>query len=352
MLKIGICIDSLNTGGAEKLLIDIIKILSKKYDIYLLTKYKSYSYYYKEIEDRVNYSYLLENITTEKTFFKKIKESIVKRNRFKRFAAQVDIVIDFLDGDFYKYIKNVKNITKIIWCHSNWDSLIKRKKIDKKLKYYDKIVVICDKMRQEFIEKNIAQDKLFTIYNIIDYDYIDRKLKQKTCYYPFEYFLTVCRLNEREKDVSTLLRAFSKYTGEEKLIIAGDGPDKNLLQNLTKKLNLTERVLFLGNLENPYSLMKNARAFILSSKGEGFGLVLVEALYCGTKVIASDCPVGPAEILLDGKIGELFHFGNEMDLLGKLKKITDKTYNLNEIDVSLKRYKPQIFIEKFEELLK
>jgi len=96
-------------------------------------------------------------------------------------------------------------------------------------------------------------------------------LKQK-------YFLTVCRLAEEQKDVKTLIEAFSLYKGEEKLVIAGDGPDRKSLEDFCIQKNLNDKVIFLGMVDNPFHFMKNAQAFILSSKVEGFGLVLVEAL--------------------------------------------------------------------------
>lgn len=356
MKKIGFCIDSLEMGGAEKLLVDIINLLyeTKEYEISVLTKYKSDSYFYKLIEKKVNYFYLLEE-NTDTNLLCKLKNSIIKNKNFKNFSNNVDIIIDFLDGDFYKYVSKVRNKLKIVWLHLSYKKLQTNKKIDYKINYYDKIVVIADEMEKEIrIEKKNIKN-LYKIYNFVDFSIIDSKIEENLEIdfdIKQEYFLTVCRLNEEQKDVKTLIEAFSLYRGKEKLVIVGDGKDKTYLENFSKEKGLSDKVIFLGALINPFILMKNAKLFILSSKAEGFGLVLVEALYCGTKVISSDCPVGPKEILLNGEIGELFKVGDKKDLIDKLNIALNKEYDKEKIKKLLERYTKKNFIEKFKEILR
>lgn len=352
MKKIGFCINSLEMGGAEKLLVDIINILYEleEYEIFLLTKEKSNSYFYNKIKDKVKYFYLLEK-EDKRSCFSNLKNSILKKIKFREFAENVDLIIDFLDCDFYKYIKKEKNKEKITWLHSSYKNLENRKKIGKKIYYYDKVIVIANDMEKE-IKSETKNLNIYKIYNLIDFSMIDKKLEEDVEKLPKkEYFLTVCRLNEEQKDVSALISAFSLYKGEEKLLIIGDGKDRDKLEKLCRDKNLKDKVVFLGILSNPYPFMKNAKCFILSSKTEGFGLVIVEALYCGTKVISSNCPVGPREILLDGKIGELFKVGDEKELLNKLNNISKKEYDKELIEQSLKRYSKEEFIKKFKEVV-
>ena len=114
---------------------------------------------------------------------------------------------------------------------------------------------------------------------------------------------------------------------------------------------IKDKVIFLGMINNPFIFMKNSQAFILSSKVEGFGLVLVEALYCGTKVISSDCPTGPSQILLNGEAGELFEVSNVAELLNKLEIIHNKEYNKAKIEETLKRYTRENFINNFRKVI-
>ena len=352
MKKIGFCINSLKMGGAEKLLVDIINILSetKEYEIFLLTKVKSNSYFYNKIKDKVKYFCLLEKEETN-NILSRLKNSVIKKIQFKKFIKDLDIIIDFLDCDFYKYIKKVKKKEKIAWLHLSYRELQKRKKIEKKIYYYDKVIVIADDMEKE-IKSETENLNIHKIYNLLDFSMIDKKLEENREKLPKEkYFLTVCRLNEEQKDVTTLINAFSEYKGNEKLLIIGDGEDRKKLEKLCKEKKLENKIKFLGTFSNPYIFMKCTECFILSSKTEGFGLVIAEALYCGTKVISSNCPVGPREILLDGEIGELFKVGDEKELLDKLNNISQKEYDKNLIEQSLKRYSKEEFIKKFKEVI-
>lgn len=351
MKKIGFCIDSLEMGGAEKLLVDIIKGLheSDKYEIYLLTKKKSNSYFYNEIKNLVNYYYLSSGIKI------KLLDSIEKKIRFKKFANEVDILIDFLDGDFYKYIKKIKNKRKIVFLHGAYEVLIKNKKIKNKIDIYDDIIITTEKMT-EVVKKEYFNKKIHTIYNCINYDYIDEKLKEEVTLnekklLSEEFFLTVCRLDEESKDVETLLRTFKNYKGKEKLYIVGDGKDRKKLENICDSLNIKEKVLFLGSKTNPYIYMKNSKLFIFSSKGEGFGLVVAEGLYCNGKVVASNCNYGPEEILLNGSIGELFQVGNKEELLEKIDICLNKEYKKEDIEKSLGRFSKKEYMKKFEGIL-
>ena len=355
MLKIGFCINSLEMGGAERLLVDIINTLyeTKNYEIHILTKLKSNSYFFNLIKDKIKYHFLLEK--KSEGFFSKTRDSIIKKINFKKFSEKIDIIIDFLDGDFSSYIKNIKNKKKIVWLHSSYKNLLIRKRdIDEKLKYYDKILVISDDMEKELLEIRKDLKNFYKVDNFVDYQEIDKKLNEDLKIdfdFNQKYFLTVCRLNEEQKDVKTLIEAFSLYKGDEKLVIAGDGSDRKMLEDLCIEKNLKDKVIFLGMINNPFIFMKNSQGFILSSKVEGFGLVLIEALYCGAKVISSNCPTGPSQILLNGEAGELFEVSNVAELLNKLEIIHNKEYNKAKIEETLKRYTRENFINNFRKVI-
>lgn len=109
------------------------------------------------------------------------------------------------------------------------------------------------------------------------------------------------------KDYPTLLAAFALLVKQRpvRLVILGDGPEKKSLEKLTEKLGLSRQVSFLGFKENPYAYMKKASVFVLSSLQEGFGNVIIEAMACGVPVVATDCPVGPGEIITHRENGIL-----------------------------------------------
>ncbi len=120
------------------------------------------------------------------------------------------------------------------------------------------------------------------------------------------------------KDFPTLIRAFKKLRGTDdvRLVILGEGPQREQLEKLVSELELEGAVLLPGFLDNPYAWMRRSALFVLSSAWEGFGNVLVEAMACGVPVVSTNCPSGPAEILENGKWGRLVPVG-DADALAK-----------------------------------
>lgn len=109
------------------------------------------------------------------------------------------------------------------------------------------------------------------------------------------------------KDFATLLRAFAIMAHELpcRLLILGEGGQRQALLRLARELGIERKVSFPGFVSNPFAYMKKASLFVLSSVCEGFGNVLVEALSLGLPVVSTDCPSGPEEILMQGRYGRL-----------------------------------------------
>ncbi len=95
-----------------------------------------------------------------------------------------------------------------------------------------------------------------------------------------------------------------------KLIIMGDGAERASLEHLIRDLQLETRVTLAGNVDNPYAVMKHANLAVMSSRREGFGNVLIEAMACGVPIVSTDCPVGPRVILKNGQYGKLVPVGD------------------------------------------
>ena len=90
-----------------------------------------------------------------------------------------------------------------------------------------------------------------------------------------------------------------------RLLILGDGPLRNYLNELIIELNLENCISLMGYVDNPLKYFKAADLFVLSSNVEGMPNVLVEALMCGCTVVSTDCPTGPNELLKNNKYGYL-----------------------------------------------
>jgi len=111
----------------------------------------------------------------------------------------------------------------------------------------------------------------------------------------------------RQKDFGTLIRAFAEVRKRipSRLVILGEGEDRAALEQLCRYLGVADDVDLPGFVVNPQAFLSRAALFVLSSRWEGLGNVLVEALAAGTPVVSTDCPNGPKEILDGGKYGQL-----------------------------------------------
>lgn len=136
--------------------------------------------------------------------------------------------------------------------------------------------------------------------------------------------ITVGRLAP-QKDHITLLRAVAavKRLPPPDLVFVGTGNLREKLAALASELGIGDRVHFLGYSDNPLPAVKNADLFVLSSIYEGFGLVLVEALACGTPVVSTNCPHGPDEILDGGRYGRLTRVGDHLALARAIEETLD-----------------------------
>lgn len=114
------------------------------------------------------------------------------------------------------------------------------------------------------------------------------------------------------KDFPSLLRAFARLreTRDARLLILGEGEERSRLEDLMAALGLGDAVFMPGFTADTRLSYASADLFLLSSRGEGFGNVIVEALEQGTPVVSTDCHSGPREILEDGKYGTLTPVGD------------------------------------------
>jgi glycosyltransferase involved in cell wall biosynthesis len=111
----------------------------------------------------------------------------------------------------------------------------------------------------------------------------------------------------KQKDFHTLINAFTEVRKIRKchLVILGDGADLDSLRSLSREKGLSDDIDFPGFQKHPFTYLSRAKLFVLSSRWEGFGMVLVEAMAFGIPVVSTDCPSGPREILKDGRYGPL-----------------------------------------------
>lgn len=192
----------------------------------------------------------------------------------------------------------------------------------RKLFTHKRIFTVSDFIRQPIAEKaqalNVKMTALNTIYNPCDIDKITTMAKEHLDFSE-PFILAVGRLT-KQKRFDRLINAYKQANISQKLVILGDGNQKEALKKQIKELQLEQKVLLKGIDKNPFKWMKQADFFVLSSDVEGFVLVVNEALACGTPVVATDC--GPITEILSGQLSEGIAEKNCNDLAIKIKNFT------------------------------
>ena len=330
-MKVLVLHGHLSMGGEERVLLSVLKnLVELNYDVDLLITWNhgENNLFENEIPEKVNYKFLFDNyngknklikeiyrIRAKATYLKKV-EKIIKEKKY-------DVVIDY-SSNLLKYNNFDIKMPVFAWIHFSLTfgeklSADKIEKYKKQYKKYDKILAICDTMRDEFVEiLGMEKNKVELVYNPIDLEAIRKKAenidKKYENYLKQDYFLQVSRLTE-QKQPEHLVDIYYKLKQrgiEEKLYFIGNGEKLELIKQKIKEYKLEDDVILLGQIENPYPFFKNAKLFVHTGKYEGLPTVLLESLALGTPVVAYDCPTGPKDIL--GKNSEY----------GKLIPLNDK----------------------------
>ena len=161
-----------------------------------------------------------------------------------------------------------------------------------------------------------------------------------------------------QKDFINLINAFALTVNSLdfiRLVIIGSGEQKELLLSLVEDFGLGSRVEFLGFQSNPYKFMNASDLFVMSSKWEGPGHVLIEALGIGCPVITTNCPIGPADSVQNGEFGELVEAGNSKALseaiLYAFKNQSDMLSKVKKSENYLKKFYTENVVNEYKKLL-
>lgn len=299
------------------------------------------------------------------TALQPVRRSIIGRE-LKRLAREHDVVIDF-DCCHYSYLRNV-GCRKVAWFHFSFDKLMEQnprrmKRIGRRLEWYDRVVCISQAMLAEGERLfPLLKGKLCLVYNAKDpaslmerasEEVADERIRQP-------YIIAVERLEESQKDLSTLLRAYQlltrQYDHTERLYIMGKGRSEQQLRALAKELAVDETVDFLGFSSNPLPWIYRSRMVVHSAKFEGLPTVMIEALQLGKLIVASDCPTGPAEILAHGEAGVLTPVGDAEAMAAAMHRLLTDTELQEQIKKGMRKQQYQFSFEatdrQFDRLVK
>jgi len=269
----------------------------------------------------------------------------IKKERKKIIKEEYDVEIAFKDG-FTALFTCVGNASKKIhWLHSEYeicDPVFKYRKLFCKVyREFDTIVAVSSGAKKGFNSKYGFENKTIVINNIVNVERIlanaslssfkkDKNLN----------LISVGRLHF-QKGYDILIKIFDRLNRENLLNnvvlkIYGDGPDKEMLGNLVSQYNLEDKVLLMGQTMNPYKEIKKSDLFILSSRYESFGLVVVEALVLGVPVIATSNAA--TSDLIDNEKNGLIVNNDEESLYFGLCKLLKERKIIDEYKKNLDKY--------------
>lgn len=353
MIKVLFFLESLGGGGAEKVLVNLIKGLDKsKYNITVKVM-SDVGVYNDEIAEIIKCKSIISGKNYGKNIFHnifyKIKYKLIyllpKKIIYKIIAREkYDVEVAFIEGFATAVISESKNklSKKIAWIHvdpieRNYaDGYFKNlEEHSQCYKKFDKIVCVSKSVERSAIKKyGITLNNIMTQYNPIDEDDIKKRANEKINILDSSAikFITIGRLVEQkgyDRLIRVIKRLKEEYDGVFQLLILGDGEEKKQLGEYIKENKLTNIVKLQGFVKNPYPYLKNSDLFICSSRAEGYSLVIAESLILNVPVISTKCS-GPNELLDFGKYGMLVENDEDSLYLG-LKNIIDDRNKLKEL---------------------
>lgn len=182
-------------------------------------------------------------------------------------------------------------------------------------RHADRIVALTEGARRDLHENFAVPDDLISVMltNAVIPPAVAERIAQWDGETGRENNLVVCvgRLSP-EKDQRTLIRAMALMPADVnwRLAIVGDGAERSALETLVHEIGLADRIVFTGQVADPFAFTMRARVAVCASIYEGLCNALIEALACGTPVVSTNCPYGPFEILQDGRFGTLTPVGD------------------------------------------
>ena len=290
-----ILVHHLSNGGAERVVSHLCDEFSKKYNVILVNFEKE-----KEIDYKCSVKRIIINPIIFLCKFRTI-------NKLKKIKKHYNITHSISFGTSINYYNTMSKVndTTIISVRNYMSKSIKyemqKSYIEEAVKYADKIIAVSDMVKYDLIRTfNADEKKISIIYNYCDGEKIDNFLKDpKEINMGEKVVINVGRLTYQKCQIN-LIKAFKQVVDkipDAKLIILGQGPLKNELNEEILNLGLKDNIFLYGFKVNPYIYLKNSSIFVLSSLYEGMSNALLEAMYCGLPIIATDCRAGVREIL-------------------------------------------------------
>ena len=310
--------DITRSGGTERVGTVIANELHKKgqFEISIVSLWEDKKKTFFHLEQGIKRDTLFSDHISGKrilTYVKAVRK-YVENN-------QIDVLVD-IDGilDLYSIPALKKNKCKLVsWEQFNYyvNPYVNYRKLTRKMaaKKADAIVVLTDEDKHFYEKETDVKTKLVRIHNPMpgNVNTTSYNMDSKT-------IISVGRYTE-QKGFDILIdvanQVFSKHS-DWKWLIIGDGEDKYDLQQKIEKYKLQKNIILKEHVDDINEYYRKAAMYVLTSRYEGFGLVLTEAKTQGLPCISFNCPAGPKEIIADGINGYLVDCFDIEQMAGKI----------------------------------
>lgn len=376
MKKIGLLIDTLIGGGAERIVLNFAETFAKfGHEVHIILikniieheiDESLYKIHYLSEDGELSKHKFINKLKLTKKLKNKVKEIEKNSNKFDLFisnAEDMDLLAKNAKlNNFYIRYRN----SMFVYYESKYKNTSGFKKFRRKIKFksqfhnrYDNqnIITVSKALIDDITRQMKIKPKMIkNIYNPFDFEKIRERGSEFNENIPKEKYIIYAAKFENRKNQKLLVNAYKKSGINLPLILIGnthtDSDRLYLLElkKLIKKLNLEGKVIFPGFQKNPYPWIKNAELFVMSSNSEGLPLVLVEALILGTNIISTDCPTGPSEVLVED-LKEFLSPVNDINALANnIKKAINNYPKINQ--KILEKFKAECSIKQYLELIK
>ncbi len=315
----------LNSGGAERVVSTLSNELTKSYNVVIITLKTTPIFY--PLDPNIKVVHCADVLKPSKNSFDAIKSNYKLYKEIKKQLRHhhADLCIGFVTTPNILATLASRSLGIPVIISERNNPFMEDVKLSKFWKILRRFVypradftVVQTELIQSFFARNIDSRRLKIIPNPINPDFDSGITIPKE-----NIVLNVGRLSD-QKAQDTLIRSFANLDAPDwQLHIAGEGENREKLENLIEELNVKDRVFLLGRTDAIQSLYQKSKIFAFTSLYEGFPNALMEGLYFGLACVSTDCPSGPSELIENNKNGILIPVGGQAELEKSLQGLID-----------------------------